>query len=118
MTPRTASQSRQRRGYADIDPKWVGEREEGAWLHGLRLQTASQVAGALGGLVSAPAVPDPQRTGGGGSPPLNAVFLSSSVLRAPHCPPSLSYHSSFTGTRRHCTLWPYPRQFIPLFKTP
>lgn len=51
VTPWTASHSRGRRGYADIDPKGAGEREEGAWLDELSLQTAGQVAGALRGQV-------------------------------------------------------------------
>lgn len=63
------------------------------------------------------AVPDPQGTGGGGSPPLKAVFLSSNMLRAPPCPPSLAYHSSLTRILRQFTLRPYPWQLIPLFKT-
>lgn len=58
---RTASHSRERRGYADIDPKGAGEREEGAWLDELSLQTASQVPGALRGQVALrPQFPTPR----------------------------------------------------------
>lgn len=43
---RTANHTIEKRGYADINSKRVGGREEGAWLEELSLQTVGQVTRA------------------------------------------------------------------------
>lgn len=107
---RKTNQRRERRDYADIDAKRVGERKEGAWLGELSLQTASQVAGllllrALGPLHLP--LPTPPRTGGTGSHP-SKNCLPQQPCRASHRPPSVPYLSPFTKTRRQFTLLTVP----------
>ena len=106
---RKTNQRGERRDYADIDAKRVGERKEGAWLGELSLQTASQVAQSLMLRARGPLrlpLPDP---GDGRNPESPFKKLpSSAACRASHRPPSVPYLSSLIKTRRQFTLLTVP----------
>lgn len=106
---RETNQRGQRRDYADIDEKRVGERKEGAWLGELSLQTASQVAGLLMRRAWGPLCLPLPNLGDGRNPESPFKKLpSSAACRASHRPPSVPYLSPLTKTRRQFTLLTVP----------
>lgn len=105
------NQRRERRDYADIDAKRVGERKEGAWLGELSLQTASQVAGSLPSLRALGPLHLPLPTPGGLAETGSHLFkncLPQQPCRAFTVHPPVPYLSPLTKTRRQFTLLTVP----------
>lgn len=91
------NQRRERRDYADIDAKRVGERKEGAWLGELSLQTASQVAGSLLLRALGPLhlpLPTPRGLAEPGVTLQKTAFLSSHAGLLTVHPPCHTFHHS------------------------
>ena len=106
---RKTNQRRERRDYADIDAKRVGERKEGVWLGEKSLQTASQVAWSLMLRALGPLrLPLPTPGGGRNRESPFKKLPSSAACRASHRPPSVPYLSPLTKTWRQFTLLTVP----------